>query len=189
MWQNAKWSWQYCWPLSSKKIFEENLFYSTYLSYFFQDMKPEPHIFCNVQNRSEKCQPIGNFKIWLEFFSTTFWLQASAVLVNQVTDDFIKLLTNAFWTSFWNWQVCCKVQKFILKFSSQFVNKKLIIFPIEKSLHKFFFQNFLVHEFFFFLFPLRDFYFCFPSPRHLSNGPSLTEKPHLTMAAPPSFSL
>ena len=33
-----------------KNIFEENLFYSTYLSYFFQDMKPEPHIFCNVQN-------------------------------------------------------------------------------------------------------------------------------------------
>jgi hypothetical protein len=42
---------------------------------------------------------------------------------------------------------------------------------------------------FFFLFPLHDFYFCFPSPRHLSNGPPLTEKPHLTMAAPPSFSL
>jgi hypothetical protein len=32
------------------QIFEENLFYSTYLSYFFQNMKPEPHIFCNVQN-------------------------------------------------------------------------------------------------------------------------------------------
>jgi hypothetical protein len=45
--------------------------------------------------------------------------------------------------------------------------------------------HFLVHEFFFFLFPLRDFYFCFPPPpRHLSNGPSLPEKPHLTMAAP-----
>jgi hypothetical protein len=29
-----------------------------------------------------------------------------------------------------------------------------------------------------------------PPPRgQLSNGPSLTEKPHLTMAAPPSFSL
>jgi hypothetical protein len=41
------------------------------LYYFFQDMKPEPHIFSNVQNWSEKCGPIGNVKIWLEFFSTS----------------------------------------------------------------------------------------------------------------------
>ena len=27
----------------AKKIFEKNLFYLSYLSYFFQDMKPEPH--------------------------------------------------------------------------------------------------------------------------------------------------
>jgi hypothetical protein len=33
------------------------------------------------------------------------------------------------------------------------------------------------------------FIFAFPPPRHLSNGPPLPEKPHLTMAAPPSFSL
>jgi hypothetical protein len=70
-------------------------------------------------------------------------------------------LTNAFW----NWQVCCKVQKFIFKFSSQFENKKLIIFPIEKSLHKFFFQTFLVHNFFSFCFPCVIFIFAFsPSP-------------------------
>jgi hypothetical protein len=33
-----------------------------------KDMKPETHIFYNVQNRSEKCRPIGNVKIWLELF-------------------------------------------------------------------------------------------------------------------------
>jgi hypothetical protein len=41
------------------------------------------------------------------------------------------------------------VQKFILKFSSQFVNKKLIIFPIEKSLHKFYFSKFFGAQVFF----------------------------------------
>ena len=35
---------------------------------------------------------------------------------------------------------------------SNFFLFQIIIFPIEKSLHKFFFQTFLVH----------DFYFCFP---------------------------
>jgi hypothetical protein len=47
----------------AKKYLKKICFLWTYISYFFQDMKPEPHIFCNVQNRSEKCQPIGNFKI------------------------------------------------------------------------------------------------------------------------------
>ena len=57
---------------------------------------------------------------------------------------------------------------------------QLIIFPIEKSLHKFFFQTFLVHEYFF-LFPLLDFYFCFcplPPPHHFSNGPPLKAMLH-----------
>ena len=65
-------------------------------------MKPEPHIFCYVQNWSEKCRPIGNVKIWLAFFSTSFWLQASAVPVNQV--NMLLNLTNT-------------VLLFILKFS------------------------------------------------------------------------
>ena len=53
---------------------------------------------------------------------------------------------------------------------------QLIIFPIENSLHQFFFQTFLVHEIFF-LFPLLDIYFCFchpPPPHHFSNGTPLT---------------
>jgi hypothetical protein len=32
----------------AKKIFEEKLFYLSYLSYFFQDMKPEPHSVSNA---------------------------------------------------------------------------------------------------------------------------------------------
>ena len=32
----------------AKKIFEKNLFYLSYLSYFFQDMKPEPHSVSNA---------------------------------------------------------------------------------------------------------------------------------------------
>jgi hypothetical protein len=45
---------------------------------------PEPHIFSNVQNWSEKCWPTGNVKIWLDFFSTSFRFQESAVPINQV---------------------------------------------------------------------------------------------------------
>jgi hypothetical protein len=40
---------------------------------------------------------------------------------------------------------------------------QLIIFPIEKSLHEFFFSNFSGARIFF-LFPLLDFYFCSPPP-------------------------
>ena len=61
-----------------------HLFYLSHQSYFFQDMKSEPHIFSNVQNWSEKWRPIGNIKIWLEFFSTSFRFQASTVPINQV---------------------------------------------------------------------------------------------------------
>ena len=56
----ANWS-RHCWPMSSQEIFEEYLFYSTHLSYFLQDMKPEPYIFCNVQNLSEKCRQIHKY--------------------------------------------------------------------------------------------------------------------------------
>ena len=52
---------------------------------------------------------------------------------------------------------------------------QLIIFPIEKCLHEFFFKLFSCSNFFF-LFPLLDFAFCFcppPPPHHFSNGPPL----------------
>ena len=53
---------------------------------------------------------------------------------------------------------------------SNFFLFQLIIFPIEKSLHEFFFSNFFGARIFFFLFRLLDFYFC--SPHQFSNGPA-----------------
>jgi hypothetical protein len=63
-----------CWPMSSQKYLKKICI----LNHIFFA------IFCNVQKWSEKCWWIGNIKIWLEFFSTSFWLQASAVPINQV---------------------------------------------------------------------------------------------------------
>ena len=68
----------------AKNIWRKFVFFGPTYPTFFQDIKPEPHIFCNVLWTTEKCRPIGNVQIWLEFFSTSFRFQASAVLVNQV---------------------------------------------------------------------------------------------------------
>ena len=55
---------------------------------------------------------------------------------------------------------------------------QLIIFPIEKSLHEFFFSNFSGARIFFFCFPCSIFIFAFappPHPHHFSNGPPLSK--------------
>jgi hypothetical protein len=56
---------------------------------------------------------------------------------------------------------------------------QLIIFPIEKSLHKFFFLTFFVLEFFFSVSPTQFLFLLLchlPPPHHFSNGPPLIYK-------------
>ena len=78
-----------------------------------------------------------------------------------------KIIVSQMW---WNMNIfskffACVDNFFKYNLLLKFFLFQLIIFPIEKSRHKYFFQTFLVHKFFFFLFPLLDFYFCFfPTP-------------------------
>ena len=99
----------------AKNIWRKFVFFGPTYPTFFQDIKPEPHIFCNVLWTSEKCRPIGNVQIWLEFFSTSFRFQASAVLVNQV-NMFLNWTNTVLFIYFFNilWIVASPCRKKVL---------------------------------------------------------------------------
>ena len=150
----------------AKNIWRKFVFFGPTYPTFFQDIKPEPHIFCNVLWTSEKCRPIGNVQIWLEFFSTSFRFQASAVLVNQVN-------------MFLNWTNTVLFIYFLTFYESlpAHVEKR---FCTATGAYFWVWSRCASNERSSFQTTLRT---------YINLTRSLTEKPHLHMTASPNFSL